>query len=102
MSQANGVELESDPISFSSAESIECIRMPPISLHLGAVPGDQCQLSRPLATDRFDFTEDVVNFMRKYQFDIDNLVLFNDISLEKLVNSYESDETLAILLFNRL
>jgi hypothetical protein len=76
--------------------------MPPISPYLGAVPGDQCQLSRPLATDRFDFTEDVVNFMSKYQFDIDNLVLFNDISLEKLVNSYESDETLAILLFNRL
>ena len=62
---------------------------------LGAVPGVETGKTRDLPVD-------VVSFMKNFDLEMDNILLFSDAELEKLVKVFEKDDTLSILLLNRL
>jgi hypothetical protein len=83
--------------------------------HLGAVPGMQQSsntavitgspnVGQPHSPTNNDsaLPDDVVRFMSSFDLERENILLFSDSQLEKLVNVFERDETKSILLLNRL
>jgi hypothetical protein len=88
--------------------------------HLGAVPG--AALPRSNSPPRIDgaavssnviqnssippafndFSNDVRRFMDDFDLKLENILLFSDIEIAKLVSAFEKDETKSIILLNRL
>jgi hypothetical protein len=59
--------------------------MAPFSPQMGAVPGSKGMETTPQGVLLAENFEDVKKFMSDYKFDFENIALFSDVKLEKLI-----------------
>ncbi len=83
--------LSSKDVSFSSNQvnnatsPVVPTSMAPFSPQMGAVPGSKGMETTPQGVLLAENFEDVKKFMSDYKFDFENIALFSDVKLEKLI-----------------